>query len=163
MAFQPEECHCEVRYARSLTQETYDRVSDGCFFTSQENVPRASVLLATETMEEKQLNALFPKVSDNKPGTASALVLMTEIQLRSIVDRISKVDLNQKTDGDESIEVAGVAVSKYSQKAMELGEHVTGKVKAMIKKVFRDHAGEDSVFPTKNGAPKILTKFANKP
>ena len=154
MTFQPEECHCEVRFARSLTQETYDRVADNCFFGSSEDTPRASVLLATETMEEKKLNAIDPKALDGHTRPASALVLMTEIQLRSFVDRISKVDLNQKTDGDESMKIAGQEVSKYSQEAMELGEHVTGKVKSMINKVFRDQVEEDSVFPTKNGAPK---------
>ena len=35
--------------------------------------------------------------------------------------------------------------------------------KANIDRIFLEHVGEDSVFPTRNWAPKILTKFLHKP
>ena len=46
---------------------------------------------------------------------------------------------------------------------MELGDDVGMERKANTDKLFKDNIGEDALFPTKNGAPKILTKFKHKP
>ena len=57
----------------------------------------------------------------------------------------------------------GVVISKFSFEALVLGEHVTDTIKHKIYKRFNQWSGDDSVFPTKNGSPKILTKFLNQP
>jgi len=36
-------------------------------------------------------------------------------------------------------------------------------MRAEFEKFNAEHVGEDSVFPTKNGAPKILEQFKDKP
>ena len=78
--------------------------------------------------------------------------LMTEIQLK-----------DTKTDGDETMVHTGVVISKFSCEALGLGEHVNDTIKNKIHRLFKQWAGDDSVFPTKNGSPKILTKFLNQP
>ena len=46
---------------------------------------------------------------------------------------------------------------------MEIGFDVTESLKAKVHEQFTSYVGEDSVFPTRNGSPKILTKFVNHP
>jgi hypothetical protein len=89
--------------------------------------------------------------------------LMTEIQLKNIVDRLQSEKKDIKTDGDETMVHNGVVISKFSCEALGLGEHVTDTIKNKIHKRFKQWAGDDSVFPTKNGSPNILTKFVNQP
>jgi hypothetical protein len=76
------------------------------------------------------------------------VVLMTEIQLKNIVERLKSSEKDTRTDGDETMVKNGVTISKFSFEALGLGPDVD------------DH---DSVFPTKNGSPKILTKFVDHP
>jgi hypothetical protein len=51
--------------------------------------------------------------------------LMTEIQLKNIVDRFQSEKKDTKTDGDETMVHNGVVISKFSCEALGLGEHVT--------------------------------------
>ncbi len=46
---------------------------------------------------------------------------------------------------------------------MEIGFDVGEELKRKVFDQFTSYAGEDSVFPTKNVSPKILTKFVNHP
>ena len=46
---------------------------------------------------------------------------------------------------------------------MEIGKSVTDSMKKRVFTVFIRNAGNDAVFPTKNGSPKIMTKFMNHP
>ena len=46
---------------------------------------------------------------------------------------------------------------------MEIGFDVGEELKQNVYKQFTGYVGEDSVFPTKNGSPKILTKFVHHP
>jgi hypothetical protein len=79
------------------------------------------------------------------------------------VDRLQGEKKDTKTDGDETMVRDGVVISKFSCESLGLGEHVTDTIKHKIYKRFKQWAGDDSVFPTKNGSPKILTKFLNQP
>ncbi len=90
------------------------------------------------------------------------IVLMTEIQLKNIVDRLGK-ESTTGTDGDEFTIKEGIKVSKFSKEAMEIGFDVEEELKRKVFDQFTSYIGEDSVFPTKNGSPKILTKFVNHP
>ena len=90
------------------------------------------------------------------------IVLMTEIQLKNIVDRMGK-ESTTGTDGDEFTIKDGIKVSKFSKEAMEIGFDVGKELKRYVYDQFTSYVGEDSVFPTKNGSPKILTKFVNHP
>lgn len=89
-------------------------------------------------------------------------IFMTEIQLKNIVDRMG-TDPDTKTDGDETTIKDGLRISKFSKEAMEIGKSVTDSMKKRVFTVFIRNAGNDAVFPTKNGSPKIMTKFMNHP
>ncbi len=59
--------------------------------------------------------------------------------------------------------IDGIRVSKYSIKAIKIGKNVSAQMRAEFELFNAEHVGEDSVFPTKNGAPKILEQFKDKP
>jgi hypothetical protein len=156
-----EKSGCDLRYAESIMEETFDRLQDGTVHTTPPGHNTASVLFA-----QANTGIMDPQLQILEPGILKIhqpLVLMSEIQLKGIQDRLGKLDLNQKTDGAEMMTKDGRTYSKFSYQAMELGDDVTGARKIMIDDIFRDNEGDDAVFPTKNGAPKILTKFLKRP
>jgi hypothetical protein len=57
----------------------------------------------------------------------------------------------------------GATISKFSREALEVGSKVGSQILGKIRKIFDLNKRDDSVFRTKNGAPKILTKFKDKP
>ena len=90
-------------------------------------------------------------------------MLMSEIQLRAIVQNMDKQGADQQTDGDEIMVKEGVTISNFSRETLEVRSKVGGQILGKIRKIFDLNKGDDSVFRTKNGAPKILTKFKDKP
>ena len=61
------------------------------------------------------------------------------------------------------MEQAGQTISKFSREAMVLGDQVGPEMMRKIHAVYDAHVGQDKVFPTKNGPPKILTMYKDKP
>jgi hypothetical protein len=59
------------------------------------------------------------------------IVLMTEIQLKNIVDRLGK-ESTTGTDGDEFTIKDGIKVSKFSKEAMEIGFDVGEELKRKV-------------------------------
>ena len=63
----------------------------------------------------------------------------------------------------------GENISKFSKEAMTLGDDVyeqDDKAPIILKKVYilyDKYVGEDKVFPIKNGAPRIMTKYKDIP
>ena len=51
-------------------------------------------------------------------------MLMSEIQLRAIVQNMDKHRAGQQTDGDEVMVKDGVTISKFSREALEVGSNV---------------------------------------
>ncbi len=88
---------------------------------------------------------------------------MSEIQLRRIVDKMANGSADQGTDGDEVMQKGGETISKFSKEALEIGEAVNEAILEKVRNVFDLNKGDNEVFRTKNGAPKIMTKFKNKP
>ena len=94
---------------------------------------------------------------------------MTEIQLRRIVDRTAQEASEQQSDGDERMVKDGEDVSKFSKEAMTLGDDVyeiSSNAQQILQKVYvlyDKYVGEDKVFPVKNGAPRIMTKYKDVP
>ncbi len=107
---------------------------------------------ATELYRETDLYEQYENVA-----------LMTEIQLKNIVERLKSDEKETKTDGDETMVKNGVIISKFSFEALGLGSDVDDHIKSKIYSRFKQWTGDDSVFPTKNGSPKILTKFIDHP
>ena len=96
------------------------------------------------------------------PNMVVEEVYMTEIQLRRIVDRTSK---EQQSDGDDTMIRNGKTISKFAKEAMNIGDEVYD-YESILRKVYLVYerwVGNDSVFPVRNGAPKIMTKFKDKP
>ena len=94
---------------------------------------------------------------------------MTEIQLRRIVDRTAQEASEQQSDGDERMVKEGEDISKFSKEAMTLGDDVyefSSNAQLILQKVYilyDKYVGEDKVFPVKNGAPRIMTKYKDVP
>ncbi len=53
----------------------------------------------------------------------------------------------------------GKTFSKFSKDALEIGEDVGAFILGKVRKIFDLNKGDDAVFRTHNGAPKIMTKF----
>jgi hypothetical protein len=88
---------------------------------------------------------------------------MSEIQLRRIVDKMAMESSEQGTDGNEVMVKDGKTFSKFSKDALEIGEDVGAFILDKVRKIFDLNKGDDAVFRTRNGAPKIMTKFKDKP
>ena len=88
---------------------------------------------------------------------------MSEIQLRRIADKMANEAAEQGTDGDEIMQKGGESISKFSKEALEMGAAVDEIILDKVRKVFDLNKGDDAVFWTKSGAPKIRTKFKDKP
>ncbi len=94
---------------------------------------------------------------------------MTEIQLKRIVDRTNQEDGKQLSEGDEIMVKDGVTASKFSKEAMGLGKDVyeeEGVTPIILKKIYilyDKYVVKDSVFPVSNGAPRIMTKYKDRP
>ncbi len=90
---------------------------------------------------------------------------MTEIQLKRIVDRTAKEQQAHQSDRDETMTKIGKTISIFCKEAMNIGEdaleHEVVLRKAYL--VYDKWVGNDSVFPLSNGAPKVMTKFKDKP
>ncbi len=69
----------------------------------------------------------------------------------------------QGTDGDEVMTKDGHTFSKFSKEALEIGASVSAAILKKVRNFFDLNKGDDEVFRTKNGAPKIMTKFKDKP
>ncbi len=88
---------------------------------------------------------------------------MSEIQLRGIVDKMAREASSQGTDEDEVMTKNGVLISKFSRDALKTGAAVGAVILDKVRKVFDLNWGDDAVFRMRNGAPKIMTKFKDKP
>ena len=94
---------------------------------------------------------------------------MTEIQLRRIVERTAQEAGDQQSDGDERMDKDGENISKFSKEATTLGDDVydiSSNARIILKKVYLlydKYVGEEKVFPVKNGAPRIMSKYKDIP
>jgi hypothetical protein len=65
------------------------------------------------------------------------IALMTEIQLKNIVERLKSDEKETKTDGDETMVKNGVIISKFSFEALGLGSDVDDHIKSKIYSRFK--------------------------
>ncbi len=161
------DANIDIRYHMKLSVEA---VSKMVRFVENESAPLGELY----HIELSNVNMVDTKLS----GTETAMELyretdlyehyenvslMTEIQLKNIVERLKSDEKDTKTDGDETMVKSGVNISKFSFEALGLGSDVDDHIKSKIYSRFVQWTGDDSVFPTKNGSPKILTKFVDHP
>ena len=147
--------------------EDAETAQTGSSFFPVSSRRRHSVLAPILTYEslkgltsEKELTPLQEEHPENLEDHES---LMTEIQLRRIVDRVALNKSEAVTDGDETMVKNGVTISKFSKESIHLGDSVLEEIKRIIFDTHDKCVGQDGVFPTRNGAPKIMTKFINNP
>jgi hypothetical protein len=57
--------------------------------------------------------------------------------------------------------VDGVSVSKWHLDSVTYGKEVSTTLKESVKKYLQQFVGSERVFPTQNGAPRIMTEFLN--
>jgi hypothetical protein len=81
-------------------------------------------------------------------------IFMSEIQLRAIVQNMDRQGADQQTDGDEIMVKDGATISKFSREALEVGDKVGNQILGKIRKIFDLKKGDESVFCTKNEAPR---------
>ena len=135
------------------------------------NINPRDIYLSADEFEEvesdKLVNLLIGHIETGTTVIEEAY--MTEIQLRRIVDRTAQEASEQQSDGDERMVKDGEDISKFSKEAMTLGDDVYEANKTaplILRKVYLlydRYVGEDKVFPIKNGAPRIMTKYKDVP
>ena len=82
---------------------------------------------------------------------------MSELQLQSLLDRTKPLD--GEDEGMDMTTINGERISKYDIRAMKVGSKVPSVMRADLNKFNSDYIGAESVFPVKNGAPRILEQF----
>jgi hypothetical protein len=86
---------------------------------------------------------------------------MSEIALQGLLDR-TKAD-EQDEDAMDMTVINGIRMSKYDIRALKVGQKVTPELLDALTKFNQNFIGADSVFPVKNGAPRILEQFREVP
>ena len=111
--------------------------------------------------EPIQPNWIMPPEILDMMGEARCF--MTEIQLQALLDRTATTDKIASIDMDMTTDQNGNKVSKFNVKAIKIGKHVPESIKKAFELFNQDYIGKDSVFPTENGAPRIMTQFEGAP
>ena len=86
---------------------------------------------------------------------------MSELQLQSLLDRTKPID--GEDEGMDMTTVNGERISKYDVRAMKVGSKVPSSMRTDLKEFNSNYIGAESVFPVKNGAPRILEQFKDNP
>ncbi len=79
------------------------------------------------------------------------------------MDKMANQTASQGTDGDEVMQQGEETISKFLKGALEISTAVNEAILEKVRKVFDLNKGDDAIFRTKNGAPKIMTMFKDKP
>ncbi len=141
-------------------------------FRAEARINPRDLYLSSDNFEEVEKHQLVNLLIINHIETGTTVLeeaYMTEIQLRRILDRTGSDMGDQQSDGDERMTKDGEDISKFSKEAMTLGDDVyefNDHAPIILKKVYLlydKYVGEDKVFPTKNGAPRIMTKYKDIP
>ena len=81
---------------------------------------------------------------------------MTEPQLQAIANQQGI----EETGKSNMTVVNGVSVSKWHLDSMTYGKEVPDTLKESVKKYLQQFVGSERVFPTQNGAPRIMTELS---
>ncbi len=131
--------------------------------TNDENGQAFATLMRGLTLETEVRSRLGSPEGASLHSFEEHEAFMSEIQLKEIVDKMAREASSQGTDGDEVMSKNGAGISKFSRDALEIGTVVGAVILDKVRKVFDLNWGDDAVFRVRNGAPKIMTKFKDKP
>jgi hypothetical protein len=102
-----------------------------------------------------------PKKDRQKLKGTKFTCFMSEIQLQQLLQRTSS-----NGEDEEAMDMTvkdGVKMIKFDIRAIKIGSKVTVVMKTDLLNFNKKYAGKDSVFPEKNGAPRILEQFKDNP
>lgn len=178
-----------VRPLKRLTEEPY-HYRDST--TPHKAVANASHLLshkATRTEHASSAETSVEDATENKCKCAPRLVLymseedflritggrwkkkckrlkkvtcyMSEIQLQELLNRTASE--GSKNEAMDMTTVNGVRISKFDIKAIKIGKNVPKEMRERLVAFNMKFVGKNSVFPTENGAPRILEQYKDNP
>ena len=102
-----------------------------------------------------------PKKDKQRLKIFRQVCFMSELQLQSLLDRTKPLD--GEDEGMDMTTVNGERISKYDIRAMRVGSKVSSDMRKNLNEFNSGYIGAESVFPVKNGAPRILEQFKNNP
>ena len=102
-----------------------------------------------------------PKKDKPRTQTKYGACFMSEIQLQNLLDR-TKGSEEDEGDMDMTL-INGVRMSKFDIRAVKVGKRVPENMKQSLNEFNQQYVGSHSVFPEKNGAPRILEQFKDRP
>lgn len=184
----PYACQCTPRVVEHMSYAEYDEMAKDVRLTSDFFSKAKSPSLSTgfqplNNLESQPygwddlVRSAFPSyarldergdLDADSYRTLTGTCLMTEIQIQSIVNQQGIESTGASTL--DMTTVRGKRVSKWDLLAVEYGEEALqchGKLEdSWMNRVhtwLQTYVGEKRVFPEKNGAPRIMTEFVDKP
>jgi hypothetical protein len=130
------QCACQPRLAEQLHEVDFLRITG-------------------RRMRKSRKNRNNPKKDKNRLKVSRYTCFMSEVQLQGLLDR------TKPSQGDEEA-MDMTTINGIRVKAIKVGEKVSAQMREEFEQFNSEHVGEDSVFPTKNGAAKILEQFKDK-
>jgi hypothetical protein len=88
---------------------------------------------------------------------------MSEIELQGLLDRTNPLDEDEEAMDMIVLDGLRISISKFDTRALKVGKNVPFEMKEELKKFNSKFLGKESVFPTKNGAPRIFTQYKDEP
>ncbi len=98
-------------------------------------------------MRKSRRNKNNPKKDKDRLKVSRHTCFMYEVQLQGLLDRTKPLQGDE--EAMDMTTINGIRVSKYSIKAIKIGEKVSAQMREEIEQFNSEHVGEDSVFPTK--------------
>ena len=156
-----EQLRAAAAAATALT-EVEDAMSEAMTEMTVEELTEVEVLRITgRQLRKPPIGRINPKKDKQRFKIFRQVCFMSEIQLQSLLDRTEPIDGEE--EGMDMTEVNGERISKYDIKALKVGSKVSKAMREELNKFNSNYIGAESVFPVKNGAPRILTQFKDNP
>ncbi len=106
----------------------------------------------------------FPKEKGPALSSEWDPTFMSEIQLQGLLDRPKEDEQDEEAMDMTVISCIRIRMSKkYDIRALKVGLKVTPEMRGELTEFNKDFIGENSVFPTKNVAPRTLEQFRGNP
>ena len=135
-------CSCQPRFAPKLHEVDFLRITG-------------------RRLRKPPKGRINPKKDRQKLKATKFTCFMSEIQLQQLLQRTSS-----NGDDEEAMDMTvkdGVKMSKFDIRAIKIGSKVSVEMKTYLYDFNKKYVGKDSVFPEKNGAPRILEQFKDNP
>jgi hypothetical protein len=97
---------------------------------------------------------------DKKPKASLYFCYMSEIELQGLLDRTNP--LGNDEEAMDMVVIDNVRISKFDLRALKVGKNVPFELKEELRKFNSEYLRKDNVFPTKNGAPRMITQYKDQ-